>query len=237
MQALQSVQARKSPLLEGSATVNDADKRIVVAITGASGAIYAIRLLQILCRADFEIHLTISPSGAAVIGQETGLSVDIRNPNLTNLIGFVPPWSEAKTDHAELEMAIDRVIRFHQYDDYLTPIASGSFRTAAMVVCPCSGSTLSGIARAAASNLIQRAAEVHLKEHRKLVLVPRETPLSVLQLENMQRLAAAGAVILPAMPGWYHGVESLDSLVDFVVSRILDQIGVDNSIIQRWGQT
>ncbi|WP_372722322.1 UbiX family flavin prenyltransferase, partial [Novipirellula sp.] len=121
--------------------------------------------------------------------------------------------------------------------DYFTPIASGSFRTQAMVVCPCSGSTLSGIARAAGSNLIQRAAEVHLKEHRKLVLVPRETPLSVLQLENMHRLAAAGAVILPAMPGWYHGVESLDSLVDFIVSRIMDQIGVDNSLIQRWGES
>ncbi len=104
-----------------------------------------------------------------------------------------------------------------------------------MVVCPCSGSTLSGIARAAASNLIQRAAEVHLKEHRKLVLVPRETPLSVLQLENMHRLAAAGAVILPAMPGWYHGVDTLDSLVDFVVSRILDQLKIDNQLMNRWG--
>ena len=119
----------------------------------------------------------------------------------------------------------------------MTPIASGSFRTRAMIVCPCSGSTLSGIARAAASNLVQRAAEVHLKEHRKLVLVPRETPLSVLQLENMHRLAAAGAVLLPAMPGWYHGGESLDDLVDFVVARILDQLDVDNSLISRWGES
>ena len=135
-----------------------------------------------------------------------------------------------------MQAAIDRVIRFHQFDDYMTPIASGSFRTRAMVVCPCSGSTLSGISRAAGSNLIQRAAEVHLKEHRKLILVPRETPLSVLQLENMQRLAAAGAVILPAMPGWYHGVDSLDSIVDFVVSRVLDQLDVENAMIHRWGQ-
>ncbi len=188
--------------------VNETEKRIVVAITGASGVIYAVRLLQTLCGGDFEVHLTISPSGAAVIKQETGLTVDIRQPNLPELIGHVPDWSNEPTfDAAQLTNAIDRVIQFHQYDDYMTPIASGSFRTRAMVVCPCSGSTLSGIARAAASNLIQRAAEVHLKEHRKLILVPRETPLSVLQLENMQRLAAAGAVILPAMPGWYHGVD------------------------------
>jgi 4-hydroxy-3-polyprenylbenzoate decarboxylase len=105
-----------------------------------------------------------------------------------------------------------------------------------MIVCPCSGSTLAGIARAASSNLIQRAAEVHLKEHRKLILVPRETPLSVFALENMHRLAAAGAIMLPAMPGWYHGVESLDSLVDFVVGRILDQANVNNDMIRRWGE-
>jgi len=105
-----------------------------------------------------------------------------------------------------------------------------------MVVCPCSGSTLSGISRAASANLIQRAADVHLKENRKLVLVPRETPLSVIQLENMHRLAAAGAVMLPAMPGWYHGVKTLDCLVDFVVSRILDQLEIDNSLMERWGE-
>ena len=106
-----------------------------------------------------------------------------------------------------------------------------------MVVCPCSGSTLSGISRAAGSNLVQRAAEVHLKEHRKLVLVPRETPLSSLALENMYRLSQSGAVILPAMPGWYHGVDSLDSMVDFIVSRILDQLDIDNDMIQRWGES
>lgn len=212
---------------------------VVVAITGASGAIYAVRLLQVLCHGDMPIHLAISPSGAAVIRQELGLTIDIRKPDLKSLIGYVPEWTDQP---GRLEMAasavdkIDSRIRYHQYDDYMTPIASGSFRTAAMVVCPCSGSTLSGISRAAGANLIQRAAEVHLKEHRKLILVPRETPLSVLQLENMHRLAAAGVVILPAMPGWYHGVESLDSLVDFIVSRILDQLNVDNGLMKRWGE-
>ena len=215
--------------------MSDPNKRIVLAITGASGVIYAIRMLDTLCRSDCEVHLTISPSGAAVIAQETGLTIDLRKPDLGKLIGHVPEWSNViAPDEAELQRAIDDRIRYHQYDDYMTPIASGSFRTRAMVVCPCSGSTLSGIARAASSNLIQRAAEVHLKEHRKLVLVPRETPLSSLALENMHRLSDAGAVMLPAMPGWYHGVESLDSLVDFVVSRILDQLDIDNSLIERW---
>ena len=216
----------------------DSDGPVVVAITGASGAIYAVRLIQVLLQTDLQVHLTISPSGAAVIRQELGLDVDIRTPDLAELVGYLPPWSKSKATRSIAEIAVSRIdqrLRFHQYDDYMTPIASGSFRTRAMVVCPCSGSTLSGIARAAASNLIQRAAEVHLKEHRKLVLVPRETPLSVLQLENMHRLAAAGAVILPAMPGWYHGVDSLDSLVDFVVSRILDQLDVDNQLMNRWG--
>ncbi len=176
--------------------MNAADQPVVVAITGASGAIYAIRLLQSLCYADFEIHLTISPSGAAVIRQETGLSVDIRNPDLTQLIGHVPDWSQRPApDAAALQSVIERTIQFHQYDDYMTPIASGSFRTAAMVVCPCSGSTLSGIARAAASNLIQRAAEVHLKERRKLVLVPRETfgsPRDTVECSAIRKHAARG---------------------------------------------
>ncbi len=213
-------------------------QRFVVGITGASGAIYAVRLLQALCRTDVEIHLTISPSGAAVIQQELELTIDLRQPNLSSLVRFLPIWSTASNEQRTSvnNLSLDR-IQYHRHDDFLAPIASGSFRTQAMVICPCSGSTLSGIARAAASNLIQRAAEVHLKEHRKLVLVPRETPLSLLQLENMQRVAAAGGVILPAMPGWYHGVNSLDSLVDFIVARILDQLDIDNSMIQRWGES
>lgn len=205
-------------------------------MTGASGAPYAIRLLQVLSRSPVEIHLTISPSGAAVIRQELGITVDVRRPDLDELLRFRPVWSVGSSDSVPAIGAAGRLC-FHQYDDYMTPIASGSFQTDAMVVCPCSGSTLSGIARAAASNLIQRAAEVHLKEHRKLVLVPRETPMSVLQLENLHRVATAGAVVLPAMPGWYHGVDSLDSIVDFIVSRILDQLDIDNRLIGRWGES
>ena len=206
-------------------------KRIVVAITGASGAVYAVRLLQELGRCDVDVHLTISQSGAAVIEQELGCRMNLRDANLAELIGLTPNWSAVSDPLSDV--ALDRMT-YHRFDDFLTPIASGSFQTDAMVVCPCSGSTLSGIARAAAANLIQRAAEVHLKEHRKLVLVPRETPLSVMQIENMHRIAQAGGVILPAMPGWYHGVDSLDSIVNFVVSRILDQLDVDNTLVSRW---
>jgi 4-hydroxy-3-polyprenylbenzoate decarboxylase len=113
--------------------------------------------------------------------------------------------------------------------------ASGSFLTGGMVVCPCSGSTLSGIAHAASMNLIQRAADVHLKERRRLILVPRETPLSIIQLDNLRKASEAGAVILPASPGWYHGVSSVRDLVDFVVARILDQLAVPHTLMKRWG--
>jgi len=214
-------------------------RRIVVGITGASGAPYAIRLLQALRVSGVEIHLTVSPSGVAVIRQELELAFDARRPNLDALITCVPKWSNEaafQLDGSLGEKGDERFF-YHQHDDYMTPIASGSFVTDAMVICPCSGSTLSGVARAAASNLIQRAAEVHLKEKRRLVLVPRETPMSVLQIENMHRLATAGAVMLPAMPGWYHGVTRLEDLIDFVVARILDSIGVENSLISRWKES
>jgi 4-hydroxy-3-polyprenylbenzoate decarboxylase len=217
---------------------DDSKRPIVVAITGASGAIYAVRLLQVLVHSDVEVHLTVSPSGAAVISEELGFTMNLQQPDLSELIGHVPAWSDSDDAKTLASDAVKRIagrIHYHRYDDYMTPIASGSFRTRAMVVCPCSGSTLSGIARAAAANLIQRAAEVHMKEHRKLILVPRETPMSVLQLENMHRVAQAGAVVLPAMPGWYHGVDSLDSMANFVVARILDQLDVENDLISRWG--
>jgi 4-hydroxy-3-polyprenylbenzoate decarboxylase len=214
-----------------------ANRRVVVAITGASGAIYAVRLLQVLALSDVEVHLTISPSGAAVIDQELGIKVDLSSIDIASLLTFTPTWQTTTAVTQLTAEASTRTENFqcHRHDNFITPIASGSFLTDAMVICPCSGTTLSGISRAAGANLIQRAAEVHMKERRKLVLVPRETPLSTIQLENMHRLSLAGAVILPAMPGWYHGVDGLDSLVHFVVSRILDQIGIDNQLLTRWG--
>ena len=124
---------------------------------------------------------------------------------------------------------------YHHHQNFMAPIASGSFLTDGMVVCPCSGSTVSGIACGSSTNLIQRAADVHLKERRKLILVPRETPLSTIQLDNMKRCAEAGAVMLPAMPGFYHGARSITDLVDFVVARICDQLQIEHRLMRRWG--
>ena len=192
---------------------------IVLAITGASGAIYGRRLLEVLLDSDIDVHLTISESGRLVIQHELEISVDIKNFELQQLL----PGKSS-----------DRVV-YHHYQDFMTPIASGSFKTSGMVVCPCSGSTLSGIATAAGKNLIQRAADVHLKERRPLILVPRETPLSLIQIQNMERVCSAGGTIMPASPGFYHGYESVDDLVDFVVARVLDHLDVDHQLMRRWG--
>ncbi|GAB5406308.1 MAG: UbiX family flavin prenyltransferase [Aureliella sp.] len=228
----------EAPAQGGGALPAFADPPIVLAITGASGAIYAGRLLQILLARGQQVHLTISPSGAAVVKQELDV---ILKPTVDGVVGLLGATNRflgiAESDsiaQSALAATDTSQLAIHAHDDYFTPIASGSHLTRAMVICPCSGSTLSGVARSASQNLVQRAAEVHLKEGRKLILVPRETPLSVLQIENMYRLAQAGCVILPAAPGWYHGVDGMIDLVDFVVSRILDQLGVANSQIKRW---
>lgn len=207
---------------------------VVLAITGASGAIYAVELLRRLLASGRGVHLTVSPSGVAVIKQELGLRVDLERFDPTPLIDHHPSWSRRPVQAASRFPLAS--LNYHHHADYLTPIASGSFLTAGMVICPCSGSTLAGIAHASSTNLVQRAAEVHLKERRPLVVVPRETPLSTLALENMHRLSSVGATVLPAMPGWYHGVEELDDLVDFIVARIMDQLGIDNRLIRRWGE-
>src|SRR5262249_3009912 len=127
-------------------------------------------------------------------------------------------------------------LRYHHHQDYMAPMASGSFITGGMVICPCSGTTLSAVSTGAANNLIQRAAEGHLKGRRKLILVPRETPLSLAHIDNMRRVTEAGAVVLPASPGWYHNVRSPGDLVDFVVARICDQLGVEHNLMKRWGE-
>ena len=194
---------------------------LVVAVTGASGAPYGVRLLEVLLAAGREVHLAISPSGQEVIQEELGRRVDLDRFELATLLGGPAP-------------ATGR-IHYHHYKNLMAPIASGSFLTSGMVICPCSGSTLAAVAHAMGENLIHRAAEVHLKERRKLVVVPRETPLSLPQLKNMQAVHEAGAVVLPAAPGFYHGAEAVEMLVDFVVARICDQVGVDNELIRRWG--
>ncbi len=167
------------------------------------------------------MHLSISPSGRDVIRQELGISVDLDDFQLEQLL----PKSAGSRGKIEY---------FH-HQDFMAPMASGSFLTGGMVICPCSGTTLSAVAAGAASNLIQRAAEVHLKERRKLVVVPRETPLSLAHIDNMRRVTEAGAVVLPASPGWYHGVRDVNDLVDFIVARICDQLGLEQTLTKRWG--
>lgn len=213
------------------------DLPLVVAITGASGAVYAARLLQCAARANVPTHIVVSPSGAEVIRQELRLPISPTDRCIDALVRYTWPgearWVPLSDQEVQDYLGICKI---HNHSDYLTPIASGSFLTRGMVVCPCSGSTLSGIVHAASNNLVVRAADVHLKEHRKLLLVPRETPLSVFQLENMHRAAQAGAIVLPASPGWYHGVESLLDLIDFVVARILDHFDIPHKLMRRWGE-
>lgn len=212
---------------------------LVMAITGASGAIYAVRLLQLLLASGREIHLTISPSGAAVIRQELNidLPIDLKAMAIASFLnsGIQPDTLDNSIVLQAAQAAIvGGRLHVHQYQDYFTPIASGSFLTEAMVICPCSGGTLSGIVRSNSGNLIERAAEVHLKERRPLIVVPRETPLSTFQLENMLRASQAGIVVLPAAPGWYHGASHLSDLVDFVVARILDQLAIPHQLMRPW---
>lgn len=223
---------------------------LVVAMTGASGAAYALRLLEVLVASGQTVHLTISPAATEVLRHELDLKVDLNAFDPSQLL---PSDSEVTSDsklkllkpdggggYAASSIFSDSTILsgkvvYHHYRDYNSGIASGSFLTGGMVICPCSMGTLASIATGQSQNLIHRAADVHLKERRKLVVVPRETPLSVIALDNMKRLAEAGATILPAMPGFYHSPQSIHDLIDFIVARICDQLGIRNELIQRWG--
>jgi 4-hydroxy-3-polyprenylbenzoate decarboxylase len=192
---------------------------LVVAMTGASGSPYGIRLLDILLRAGRIVHLVISPAASQVMERELGVMIDVA--------GFDPRLLLKNTDVSRLH--------YHHYRDFSAGIASGSFRTAGMAVCPCSMGTVAAIAHGTSENLIHRAADVHLKERRKLIVVPRETPLGLIQLRNLATLAEAGAVVLPAMPAFYTLPKTVDDMVDFVVGRVCDQLGVEHKLFQRWG--
>jgi 4-hydroxy-3-polyprenylbenzoate decarboxylase len=222
---------------------------LVLAITGASGAIYAVRLLEVLLAAGRNVQLTISPAATLVFDKELGLKISLQKFDLDSLI---PPdggredstlrmlRANAPTgfvfdNSSILSEAVRGKVTYHHHTDFMAGIASGSFLTDGMVICPCSMGTLAGIAHGMSENLIQRAADVHLKERRKLIVVPRETPLGSIQLENMKRLVDAGAVVLPAMPGFYHNPTTIHDLVDFVVGRICDHLGVEHRLMNRWG--
>jgi flavin prenyltransferase len=202
--------------------VND----LVVAITGASGSAYAVRLLEVLVAAGRTVHLVVSPAGQQVIGHELGLKIDSANFSIEQLL---PDFDSSEAGNGGR-------VQFHDYRDFSAGIASGSFQTEGMVICPCSMGTLAAVSQGLSQNLIHRAADVHLKERRKLIVVPRETPLGSIQLSNMKTLADAGAVILPAMPGFYNQPKSIDDLINFVVARICDQLGVEQDLTKRWGE-
>lgn len=189
-------------------------KRIVVAITGASGAVYAGRLLQCLAEAEAEIHLIVSPHGCQLIAEELGIA----RPSAEALVG--PRLAGAITTHA--------------YEDVGALPASGSFLTDAMIICPCSGNTLGEVAAGTAANLVSRAAAIHLKESRRLVLLIREMPLSQIEIRNMQQVSQAGGIICPASPGFYLHPKGIPDLVDFVVGKLCDLVGVPHSLATRW---
>jgi 4-hydroxy-3-polyprenylbenzoate decarboxylase len=197
---------------------------LVMAMTGASGAPYGLHLLRTLALSGHAVHLVISPAAAEVLEAETGRRVDLADFRLDDLFGDAEPLEGANRVH------------YHHYRDFRAGVASGSFLTAGMVICPCSMGTAAAIAHGLSQNLIHRAADVHLKERRKLVLVPRETPLSVIQLRNLTMCAEAGAVVLPAMPGFYHCPQTVQELLDFVVARVCDQLGVEHDLARRWGK-
>jgi flavin prenyltransferase len=189
---------------------------IVVGITGASGAPYAVRLIQHLVAAHRPVSLIVSKYGMRLLETESGInSLDA----LRDSVG---------------RDAWDSCVETFSNEDRGAPPASGSSLTSGMIVCPCSMGTLSAIAVGASRSLIERAADVTLKERRKLILVPRETPLSAIHLGNMLRLTRAGAVIMPAAPGFYHRPKQVSDLVDFVVARMLDQLGVEQTLVKRW---
>ena len=194
------------------------DAPIVFGITGASGAPYAVRLLEQLLASGRKVSLIVSSYGQRLLATESEIgSLDV----LRDRVGG---------------KAWDKLVTSYSNDDRGAAPASGSGVTAGMVVCPCSMGTLSAISVGASRSLIERAADVTLKERRKLILVPRETPLSAIHLGNMLRLARAGAVILPASPGFYHRPKKLDDTIDFIVARILDHLEVEHTLVRRWDE-
>jgi 4-hydroxy-3-polyprenylbenzoate decarboxylase len=196
---------------------------LVLAITGASGSPYGVRLLEVLLRAGRQVHLTISPAAVEVMERELQRSVRLDAFEPGALLGKVAAGLDLSGLH------------YHHFGNFQAGIASGSFLTGGMAICPCSMGTVAAIAHGVSQNLIQRAADVHLKERRKLIVVPRETPLGLIQLRNLAMLAEAGAVVLPAMPAFYTMPASIADMIDFVVGRVCDQLGVEHDLLKRWG--
>jgi 4-hydroxy-3-polyprenylbenzoate decarboxylase len=199
-------------------------KRITLALTGASGMAYGIRLLECLLRAGCTVDLLLSQAARIVAKQELDLHLPGSN---AELVAF---FDARFANHSGKLMAYGK-------EEWFAPVASGSNPADAMVVCPCTMGSLAAIAHGLADNLIERAADVILKEKRPLILVARETPFSLIHLRNMTALAEAGATILPANPGFYHRPQNVDQVIDFIVARILDQLAITHQLMPRWGAT
>lgn len=198
-------------------------ERICVAITGASGSPYALRLIEVLLSAGKDVDVLVSKAAQLVIATETPLQL--------------PGTTRAQAEYLQQHFQVnEQRLRVFGREDWMAPWASGSGQPGPVVICPCSTGTLSAIATGASNNLIERAADVALKERRKLILVPRETPYSEIHLTNMLTLTRMGAVILPASPGFYHEPKTINDLIDFVVARILNQLGIAHSIMPAWGK-
>lgn len=197
--------------------------RITLGLTGASGLAYGLRLIECLIEAGAELSLIYSQAAQIVAKQELDIVLPTRP-------------QEALAFFSERYNAKPGQLQVYGREDWYAPMASGSNPGDAMVICPCSMGTLAAVACGLADNLIERAADVALKEKRTLILVPRETPLSLLHLENMTRLARAGAVILPANPGFYHRPQYVEDLVDYIVARVLDHLGIAHALTERWGR-
>ncbi|WP_045855727.1 flavin prenyltransferase UbiX [Teredinibacter purpureus] len=200
------------------------EKTITLALTGASGAQYGLRLLEALIDANCRVYFLISRAAEVVIATETNLLVPKNDSGAQ------------QTYFQNLYGAHDGQLRVFSREDWMAPVASGSSSSAAMVICPASGGCLSAIANGASNNLIERAADVALKERRPLIMVPREAPYSEVHLSNMLNLTRMGVVIIPASPGFYGKPKSINDLVDFIVARILDQLEVPQTLLSRWGE-
>ncbi len=198
-------------------------RTVTVALTGASGARYGLRLIECLIAAGAQVNLLVSQAGQIVIKMETGLESPARA-------------SEAEPFFVHLFKARPGQLRVFGRQEWTAPVASGSNPPDAMVICPCTTGTLGRIAAGLSSSLIERAADVALKERRRLILVLRETPFTSIHLENMLRLTQAGAVIMPASPGFYGNPSSIDDIIDFMVARILDHLAIPHDLIPRWGE-
>lgn len=208
--------------MTNNASSIDFEKQITLAVTGASGAPYGLRLLETLVAANYQIFLLISSAARVVLATEENKQI--------------PANPDAATEYfIALFGAKKGQIRVCGKEEWFSPVASGSAAPKQMIVCPCSTGSLSAIATGASNNLIERAADVVIKERGQLILVPREMPLSTIHLENMLKLSQLGVTIMPASPGFYHNPQSIQDLIDFVVARILDHLGLSQNLMPRWG--